>query len=352
MTSRRRFTATAITSTFALGLACSSPSNPAASTGASACDDYFDAVEGVACGATTPPADELARVRARFDTLCGNLLGLPGNGITSASLEACAKALDASGCGTNFGVAECSFQGSLADSAPCNESSQCQSGNCVFSLVLSDAGTTTPACGSCVATVAAGQPCKSSDICAPGAACDGTGGTYTCTPVAYGDIGAACDDVAAECKTGLYCDGLTSHCTAPGAAGAACTESSACVSQLVCSSGGTAGMATTCQAASAAGAACQANGECAAGLGCAAATHQCTLITWASAGQPCGDVALCLVGGCPLQMGPSGPSPGGNCPMVIADGQACTTADPTETCDTFSRCTNGACQQPDGVACQ
>jgi len=332
------------------GAACSSSSSNPGTGSQSPCDDYFDAITGVACAATTPPAEEVTRIRARFDKLCHDLLALPGNGVTSTSLEACAKALVTEGCGTGgLGAAECAFQGSLPNGAPCNESSQCQSGDCLYSLVLSDAGTTTPACGACVATTALGAPCKSGYACVPGAVCAAKGTGYACTAIVYGDVGATCDDVAAQCKTGLYCDALTMQCSAPAAVGGSCPQLGACTPPLVCS--GASGMAT-CQDLSPSGAPCQISAECGSGLGCSASTHQCTTIQWASAGQPCKDLDFCLVGNCPLQMGPNGPVPGGNCPAVIADGQPCKTADPSQTCDTFSECTNGVCRQPDGVACR
>ena len=334
--------------TLGLAAACSSSSGVSGPS-PRPCDDYFDAIVGVACAATTPPADQVAHMRARFDALCQNLLALPGNGITSSSLEACAKALVASGCGNgSLGLGECIFQGSLGNGAPCNEPSQCQSGNCVYSLVLTDAGTTTPACGACVATLAVGAPCKSGQNCVPEAICARKGTGYACTTIAYGDVGSTCDAVAARCKTGLYCDSLTSQCSSPGAAGAPCTQLDSCTPPLECT--GT-GATTTCQEPSPAGVACQFSAECASGLGCSA-THQCAPIHWASPGQPCKDLALCLDGNCPLTMGPNGPVTGGNCPAVIADGQPCKTADASQTCDTFSECVNGTCQQPDRVACR
>lgn len=333
-----------------LVLACSSSGGGPVSS-QTACDDYFDALLGISCGASTPPDDEVARVRGRFESVCANALALPGNGITVASLQACTRGLTAAGClVVGPTVDGCVFQGSLPDGAACNESSQCLSGDCTLSQATGDAGAADPSCGTCTTTIATGDPCKTGQTCAPGATCAGTSPNQVCTAYSYGDAGAACDGVVALCAAGLYCDELSSQCTPTSDVGAPCAQTDACVLPLICT--GASGSALTCQQPAPAGSACLGNEDCAEGLGCSTATHSCAAITWAAAGEPCGDLARCLVGSCPIQMGPNGPVQGGNCPAVVADGQPCTRADPTQTCDAFAECANGTCQIPDAVACQ
>ncbi|MGH7296468.1 MAG: hypothetical protein ACRELB_16140 [Polyangiaceae bacterium] len=86
MKNRRGSTIFAIASALVPVLACgkSPPAGAADPTALAACDDYFDAIAGVACNDTTPPADELARVRTVFETICQNGLALAGNGATPA----------------------------------------------------------------------------------------------------------------------------------------------------------------------------------------------------------------------------------------------------------------------------
>jgi hypothetical protein len=351
MDGRHRSAFLTIAATMGLALACSSPSNGAPDiTAQKACDDYFDALVGVACNATTPPDDELTRIRALFDTVCQNSLALPGNGLTAGSLEACAKAVGATGCASaNLDIPECSAQGSLPDGAACNESSQCQSGACSVASTAADAGPSIPACGVCVPGVAVGQPCATGDKCAYGAVCAASGAGFACTAVTYGDAGATCDLLAAGCKTGLYCDIQAKQCTSPGAADAACTGTQACSPPLTCVAG-EGGPVLTCQPPAPAGGACQIDQDCQAGLGCSPATSQCAAITWVAPGQTCSALQHCLVGFCPIVHGPGGA--GGKCPTVISDGQACTRGDASHTCDTFSACLGGICQQPDSVVCQ
>ncbi len=352
MTHWRRHTILAVAAMFALGLACSHPSKGGGPTSLAACDDYFDAIIGVSCDATTPPADELARIQTLFETICQDGLALPGNGATAASIESCASALTATGC-ANLDIPECSFQGSLTDGSPCNDASQCQSGDCATSTATTgDGGGSSASCGTCAAGVAVGQPCATGDTCVYGSVCAVAGAGYACTVVAYGDVGAACDGLSAECNTGLYCDFQAQQCASPAGAGASCTGTLGCAPPLVCSAGAT-GTAATCQDAAGAGGPCQTDQDCAAGLGCSTTTSQCTAVTWVAQGKPCGGAVLCLVGACPLTHGSGGPGgTGGTCPVVIGDGQPCTRGDASQTCDTFSACTGGVCVQPDSVTCQ
>src|SRR5690349_14923313 len=66
-------------------------------TSTTPCSHYFVA-QYERCGGPVLPANEAARIRARFETMCRNEMDLPGSGMTDASLEACASALDAASC--------------------------------------------------------------------------------------------------------------------------------------------------------------------------------------------------------------------------------------------------------------
>ena len=318
----------------------------------SPCDDYFDALVGVACGASALPPDEVARGRGRYETLCQNLLALHGNGMTAQSLEACAQALKSVGCnaGTS-GVSECTYVGSLPDGSPCNVGTQCQSGSCILSQQISDSGKVTQGCGTCVSTIPAGQPCAPGQLCVAGAECAETDANLSCTPVAYGDVGATCDGFAALCKTGLYCDDTSSQCTQPAASGSPCGQADGCAPSLVCAQT-EAGPQPVCQDPLPQGGACASDVQCAPGLACSSANDLCTPIEWASGGETCGDVALCLIGSCPVALGDGGQAiVGGQCPGVIADGEPCDRSDSAQTCDVFADCINGVCQIPDSSAC-
>ena len=353
MTLRRYITALAVASTLVVGSACSHSSSHGGASGSTACDDYFDAIVGIACSDTTPPPDEVSRIRSVFEDRCARWQALPGSGITASSLDACAAAVASLGCGPGYlAIPECSFQGSLPDGSSCNDASQCQSGVCPIPIETPrDGGASPPPCGTCASTIAAGQPCATGDICALGTLCAPSGGGFACTPITYGDVGATCDGLAADCRTGLTCDLAMQQCAAPGEEGAPCVSSAACAASLSCFTGpdGT----SACRSPAAEGGPCADDADCAQGLGCAVPGFECAPITWASPGDSCGGVVHCVVGLCPIGAASMDGSPvtGGTCPAVLEDGAPCFPADPAHTCDTFSTCTNGACQQPYSVTC-
>ncbi len=350
-----------------------------------ACDHYF-AAQYLRCGGPRLPADELARIQARFELVCAHEIALPGSGVGAATLEECAAALDQSPCEFPDGPpAPCNFRGALSSGAACTDGLQCASGACNDNVLFSPEGPTGPrTCGTCVVAVATGQVCAHADFsasCSAAAAIcltsDTTAGlpTYTCTAVGQGDVGATCDDLAAQCRIGLYCSAQMGQCARLGAAGAPCGEGAkppgdpgGCTAPLACV--GLPGAATC--GSGAAGAFCLGDSDCNAGLGCVpagpcasegqvarfgcSASGQCTAITWAKPGEACSDAIRCLVGSCnlgggfaPREQDANGGLVVGKCPVIVADGAPCNVG---TTCDTFSECFAGKCASLDSVVCK
>jgi hypothetical protein len=369
---------------------------PDAGPGLSACDHYY-AAQYTRCGGPVLPATEGARVRARYLEVCLNEMALPGSGMTPASVEACALALDSSACELPDGPpVPCNFNGSLAGGAACNEGLQCQSGQCQGTAAFSPGGPIGPVtCGTCAPFVGIGQACGQGG-CGSNANCllgpdmeTAKDPQYTCVAITQGDVGATCDDLSAICKTGLYCAAQTGKCTALGDAGPACGEGTAspgdpggCAAPLSCV--GLPGMATC--STGGAGAFCLNDLDCSPGLGCVpgpcsssiarigcSASGTCQPVAWASAGQACdGYRTHCLVGSCNAGPGTESPDGGlaqGTCPSVVADGQACSvqgvglSAGFGPTCDTFAECfratgpagstgPSGTCTSLDSTVCR
>ena len=194
-----------------------------------ACDHYF-AAQYLRCGGPRLPADELARIEARFELVCAHEIALPGSGVGAATLEACAAALDLSPRNSSDGPpAPCDFRGALPSGAACTDGLQCASGACNDNVLFSPEGPTGPrTCGTCAVAVATGQVCAHADFsasCSTAAICltsDTTAAlpTYTCTAIGQGDVDAPCDDLAEQCKPGLFCSAQTGQCARLGAAGA------------------------------------------------------------------------------------------------------------------------------------
>jgi hypothetical protein len=298
---------------------------------ATACGAYYDAVYGGGCYGPILPAAELARQRARFLTYCGSWLALPDVKLTAEALESCAAQVQATdACRFSGAVALCpelngtGSTGSRAAGAPCSAGLQCQSGVCPYA-----GGYAASACGACASFVPVGQPCSGSE-CAATADC--VGSPAVCTALTFGVAsGLSCGE-ASTCAAGLYCS--PSHvCTPVGAQGAACASNNACAAHLDCVSG-------ICQPPGGVGAACPDGSSCDSALICA--STQCTAVAWASAGQPCGADALCLVGNCVTN----------TCPQIIPDGKPCSGNVPGPTCDAFATCTNGVCVLALSSACQ
>jgi hypothetical protein len=336
MKKRHRFALAAIAGALGLSLACGGTT---ATTSGSACGDYFDAEFGstASCpGAVIPPASEVARLRPRFVSACGDVIGEPGSAVTASALEACVAAIKADPCqALDDTRGPCFFEyGTGAAGVACAEDSQCASGSCSAQSETADGGTT-GSCGVCAPVVAVGAPCEGT--CGANAECGPapSGDSTICVAITVVAAGGACTGSGQECAEGLVCN-PSGVCAAPGGAGAPCVFSEECQAPLTCPSG--ASGQTTCQPGAAAGAACTSSSDCQPGLGCGAG-QTCVAMTWVSAGQPCNATASCLVGGCPA----TGTTTSGTCPTVIADGQPCSEGDSTTTCDTFATCTGGVC---------
>ncbi len=336
----RRYSAATLASTTLVVLACGGTTTNGGGSGsggggpaASACDHYYDILYATNCSSTAPPQSELTRVRARFEKGCASLLALPGVGITASALDACASAVETSGC-AGF-VTDCNFVlGTMASGASCVQDAQCQSGRCTLGSGASDGGAS--ACGSCT-------PGCGGVTCAAGTKCDYS--TQMCLPVTRGGAGASCNGVAALCNPDLVCNLASHQCVAPGGVGTPCTTASDCSGSLACPPPKQSNV-STCQNPGPTGAPCYADGDCAAGLGCSgggtnAAPPTCVALTWAGPGQPCGDSVRCLVGQCNWS---SQAETAGTCPAVIADGQPCDSMDNTKTCDTIAVCAGGKCE--------
>jgi hypothetical protein len=334
-----------------------------AHVGTAACGRYY-AAQYSRCGGPQLPADEESRVRDRFVRSCESEMGLPGSGMTSASVAACASALSASPCDLPAGPPPaCDFHGFLAGGAPCSDGFQCASGACMGTAYITPGGQDGPStCGTCAPVAALGAACGDIAECAAGTLCitkdtSAAQPVYTCTAVTLGGVDAACDDLTARCAAGLYCSSQTGQCAPLAVGGAACGEGSrdytggceppaACVGlpgSRKCSSG-------------AKGAFCLTDTECARGLGCVpgpcigpsarvgcAPSGTCQPVTWASPGEACdGFVRRCLRGGCPTMFGqlPDGGLASGVCPQVVADEAPCSVATlgAGPSCDVFAEC--------------
>jgi hypothetical protein len=245
-----------------------------------------------------------------------------GSGMTEASLQSCADALDVASCTDVFSnnVQACSFRGTLADGAICGDNSQCLSGFCALGGTI---------CGVCANKQAAGSACASgnNDECQTGLVC--SSGKICAKPAA---VGIACDDATQPCLTGSFCTtGKT--CALTVAAGDACPGAYLNL-----------GDGTVCL-----------------GKNTAANPQICTQIGTAAVGQTCGlapgnglPATLCAPGSvaaCTLVSGAVqlfGIPTKGICAAPIADGHTCTA---TDICLPGAQCISGTCQIPSGRYC-
>ncbi len=267
---------------------------------------------------------DLATCLARVGASCEENAAAHASGASPGSIEGCTNALPDATCGDfeRDTLPLCApAQGNLGTGAPCAFSSECHSTFCQL--------VTGTACGTC-------QPLTS-----PGASCATT-----------------------ACSRGFVCVASTMTCQPPSAAGTACNDSEPCGYSLTCVT--PPGAATgTCEAAGASvGATCDAKHEtgpgCEAlrGLVCDRTTDRCINLTFAGAGQPCGNVSGTVVAcdGASVCSGASGTTPG-TCQALVTEGRACDTG-PGPTCMAPARCvtgsataTGGTCELPTARTC-
>ncbi|MFO0667193.1 MAG: hypothetical protein U0174_24785 [Polyangiaceae bacterium] len=270
--------------------------------------------------------------------VCNKRVGAENNGITPASMNACATALRGASCEQKEAdVPDCQAMlastGSTELGVLCTYGTQCKSGYCAAASV-DDKGVR---CGNCVNPIALGMACdlKSSTPCARGSFCARMApGTTGGTCKAYLGEGNACDDETALCGGGLYCSKASKTCLKQRSAGQPCAESepSPCAGALVCSAG-------KCAVRLAAGAPCtRETGECDALLRCAAGV--CTAPPQAKLGELCEGTGCAPDAACKVQ----------TCVLRVAIGAKC--AMDRDVCVRGAACLDGVCQVPDPGICK
>jgi hypothetical protein len=271
-------------------------------------DAYCQKINECAPLAITLVYGDLAGCKARLKLSCVAQIKLADNGLTPASITACANAVATATCDDLLyrNIPACAPKGSRLAGAACGTGSQCTSTYCAA---------TTATCGICAGLAPAGGDCTVDDDCKPQLVCGGLG--LCVTP---GGAGAACDDNT-PCRYGYYCSGGTCAAarTTPGAP---CTESGSC--------------------------------EILKGLFCNGTV--CARILTAQPGDACGvvggtSVAACAAGDC-ISSDPVNDPNSGTCTSLAGDGEACGSAVSTGVdCESPSTCTNGRCALPNGTTC-
>jgi hypothetical protein len=323
-------------------LACGSTA-PSAGAFSPACLHYAGYTTGGQCGNPALPKAEVARVTPRWAQHCEDVLALPGSTITADALDKCLTVLEAGGCWAANTPDACVFpSGTLTVGAACNERGvQCQSGACSGPLAQQP-------CGACLPSVSIGGACdqqQATNVCVAGSSCNATATGAACATLTLGPVGAACSQ-SSDCVSGLICNPTTLMCAAPPGAGAPCVDPFGCAYPLVCNVNPTTGSSATCQPPGGPGTPCLTDEFCTRPLGCSMTDMTCGVVSWQAAGQPCdGDMIRCLVGACPTTSAPV-------CPTVVPDGGVCTAGDDAQTCDAGSVCFAGKCALGSSVACQ
>jgi hypothetical protein len=313
----------------ACGGSSSSSTGPSGPTADQACTDLAHArcTKLASCSQVAIQArygDE-ATCESREKSSCLNSLAAPSTGATPQTFEACVTAFSSWACAdylNNVTPDACrAQQGQLAAGAACAFNGQCQSAFCSVP--------TNATCGTCAAAPKAGDSCAQTTSCGPGLQC--TNDTMQCEAAAA--AGAACGK-GVPCGDGLACVGATAtvqgKCeTAPSTQGAACDPKDM--------------TAASCSRS--------------AGFFCDTQSKQCVAITFASAGQACGNISgvQVLCGGAGFCQRAQGQA-SGTCVAAAADGAACDTAN-GPTCISPSRCvissgTAGTCHAADALSCQ
>lgn len=177
--------------------------------------------------------------------------------------------------------------------------------------------------GTCLASVGVGGSCGTNSDCDTGLYCD-SAGVPTCrtipsTPQAQGQSCA----YPLACGSGLYCD-ATLVCQPQVAAGAACSDFSACLPPARCIADGSSLLTRHCVTPLAEGQPCTPGlGACQTGLSCAVTPTSATCTRFPGVGSQCGvlsgeDVG-CLDSWCSF----TGTTSAGVCTAFLAPGAAC-----------------------------
>jgi hypothetical protein len=304
-----------------------------------ACERYAKDTLTAGCQAdpwVALPSMEMSRVQGRLAAECVAKIGLPGSAFTLSKVQACASALESSGCPAQPACAALVFDtGSLGLGASCVSNIQCASGHCTASV---DESSGAGLCGVCAPLPAIGEMCAglpaemNIGACTPGATCDYTAASPTCVATATVASGGPCTAPGQWCAEGFYC-GASGTCLSQLGPGEPCQADSQCTYPLICS---TASGSSICGPAGHSGDPCAGSVDCAGGLVCDPDRQQCQPVTFGGPGEPCSETVLCMVGIC-------GAFPSGTCPRVIADGEACAATDSNTTCDTDASCRGGTC---------
>ncbi len=280
---------------------------PATGPAADACRRYVQAL--FHCAPATTTDAYVQRIGDRAREICQVRMVLPGTSWNAQQAEACATALETRACEDEVTPEACAPRpGTIAQGSPCNDNAQCSTTACVVSLVADGGAVTTAPCGTCKPRLAEGDACgtpSTDGVCGSDFTCDGT-----CKRVTYGGEGASCASFATRCMDGLYC-----------------TSADICAARLP------------------EGSVCTADRECASGHACDPATDKCVKRKTAQPGEPCDSVTSCSGGSCSNDEG-------GVCPIILADGDPCDSADRTKTCDLFASCRDGVCRRVYSDVCQ
>lgn len=341
--------------------ACSS--DAANSSPGGACANYIAARRDGAkeCGRfNISPARESTYL-TRLQRSCENALAAPGIGITPGLLDQCSARVR-SECGDDDACEDLfdDVRGTLAEGAPCEDDTQCASGECDR---MSNSSTPA-ACGKCAPSRQIGEPCSGGG-CVVGAACRTAPGSSSpteskCVAVRIANAGESCGSFVEEvvrCAQGLTCKldetssgASTGKCTAPAGEGAPCgtqdSQFARCAAPFSC-------VNEKCGRLGGAGATCSGSDDCASGFGCDPSNRTCVAITWVADGAACDDnLRRCNTGFCARPTS-SGSSTTGTCVAYIADGQPCDlTKSSEQRCDSQASCRDGVCTFNDATQCK
>lgn len=336
---------------------CSSSSSSGAG---GACANYVAAFRdsAKACGRFNVSPGRESEYLARLQRSCEAALAAPGSGISPGVLDQCAAEVRAQ-CGDDDACEEVieSVRGTLGDGTPCDDDTQCASGECS----KDSSSQSTPRCGTCSSAVRIGEPCPNGG-CVTGAVCSSgaSSAESICVAVRIGNEGESCGagtgGEAVRCATGFYCRYETSSagapsgtCERPVGEGSSCGESdnqfARCAPPFTC-------VNDRCGRLLGAGQTCRDSNDCASGLGCDPANGTCTAIVWGENGAVCDDnLRRCDRGFCARTSGSS--SETGTCVDYISDGQPCDeTKSVEQRCDVSARCIDGTCQFDDPSSCK